>query len=116
MEAHASSVLVRRSALEGAIGLIDEQLPGSYGEDFDWLIRAWFKNRAAFTRPNLGTAISMSNTLAVATYSGGLMRILSIRARPTFRSFFSCARLTRMSFARLRASMRWSRDLAGAFA
>jgi hypothetical protein len=28
----------------------------------------------------------------------------------------SCARFTRMSFARLRASMRWSRDLAGAFA
>src|SRR5262245_13228294 len=58
----------------------------------------------------------MSNTLAVATYSGGLLRILSIRARPTFRSCFNCARLSRMSFACMRASMRWSRDLAGAFA
>jgi hypothetical protein len=29
------------------------------------------QKRAAFTRPNLGTAISMSNTLAVATYSVG---------------------------------------------
>ena len=79
-------------------------------------MRAWFRKRAAFTRPNLGTAISMSKTFAVATYSGGLLRILSIRARPSFKSFLSCARFTLMSFARLSASMRWSRDLAGAFA
>lgn len=40
MEAHPSSVLVRRSGLEGEIGLVDEQIPGSYGEDFDWILRA----------------------------------------------------------------------------
>lgn len=40
MEAHPSSVLVRRDALNGAIGLFDEEIPGSYGEDFDWMIRA----------------------------------------------------------------------------
>jgi glycosyltransferase involved in cell wall biosynthesis len=40
MEAHPSTVMVRRSALEGAIGLVDEQIPGSYGEDFDWILRA----------------------------------------------------------------------------
>lgn len=40
MEAHPSSVIVRRSALEGAIGLVDEAIPGSYGEDFDWILRA----------------------------------------------------------------------------
>ena len=40
MEAHPSSVLVRRSALEGVIGLVDEHIPGSYGEDFDWILRA----------------------------------------------------------------------------
>ena len=34
---------------------------------FDWLIRHWLRNLAAFTRPNLGTAISMSNTFAVST-------------------------------------------------
>ena len=39
MAAHPSSVMVRRSALE-AIGLVDEEIPGSYGEDFDWLLRA----------------------------------------------------------------------------
>jgi glycosyltransferase involved in cell wall biosynthesis len=40
MEAHPSTVLVRREALLGPIGLVDEDLPGSYGEDFDWIIRA----------------------------------------------------------------------------
>jgi glycosyltransferase involved in cell wall biosynthesis len=40
MEAHPSTVLVRRRALEGPIGLVDEQIPGSYGEDFDWILRA----------------------------------------------------------------------------
>jgi glycosyltransferase involved in cell wall biosynthesis len=40
MEAHPTTVMVRRSALEGAIGLVDEQIPGSYGEDFDWILRA----------------------------------------------------------------------------
>lgn len=40
MEAHPSTVMVRRDALLGPIGLVDEQIPGSYGEDFDWIIRA----------------------------------------------------------------------------
>lgn len=40
MEAHPSSVMVRHDALLGQIGLIDEDIPGSYGEDFDWIIRA----------------------------------------------------------------------------
>lgn len=40
MEAHPSTVLVRRDALETRIGLVDEAMPGSYGEDFDWMIRA----------------------------------------------------------------------------
>jgi glycosyltransferase involved in cell wall biosynthesis len=40
MEAHPSSVVTRRSALLGDIGLVDESIPGSYGEDFDWILRA----------------------------------------------------------------------------
>ena len=40
MEAHPSTVLVRRDALLGPIGLVDEEIPGSYGEDFDWILRA----------------------------------------------------------------------------
>ncbi|QSR26769.1 glycosyl transferase [Nocardioides aromaticivorans] len=40
MEAHPSSVVVRRTALSSSIGLVDEDIPGSYGEDFDWMIRA----------------------------------------------------------------------------
>ena len=38
-EIHPSSVLVRRDLL-GKVGLIDETLPGSYAEDYEWLLRA----------------------------------------------------------------------------
>jgi glycosyltransferase involved in cell wall biosynthesis len=37
---HSSSFVFRRGALLGDIGLIDEDLPGSYGEDYDVLLRA----------------------------------------------------------------------------
>jgi glycosyltransferase involved in cell wall biosynthesis len=37
---HSSSFLFRRAALLGEIGLIDEDLPRSYGEDYDILLRA----------------------------------------------------------------------------
>ncbi len=40
MEAHPSTVVVLREALLGDIGLVDEDIPGSYGEDFDWILRA----------------------------------------------------------------------------
>jgi glycosyltransferase involved in cell wall biosynthesis len=40
MAGHPSSVVVRRDALVGPIGLVDEDIPGSYGEDFDWILRA----------------------------------------------------------------------------
>ncbi len=40
MEAHPSSVVVRRTAFLGEIGFVDEEIPGSYGEDYDWMLRA----------------------------------------------------------------------------
>ncbi len=46
-EAHPSTVVVRREALVGAIGLIDEEIPGSYGEDHDWILRAAQHGRIA---------------------------------------------------------------------
>src|SRR4029079_260073 len=58
----------------------------------------------------------MSMTFAVSTYAGGLLRIVSIFVFPSLRSFLSCARLTRTSFALLRASIRWSRERTGACA
>ncbi len=39
-ELHPSSVLVRRAALLDEIGLVDEDLPGSFAEDYDWVLRA----------------------------------------------------------------------------
>jgi glycosyltransferase involved in cell wall biosynthesis len=39
-ELHPSSFVVRRSALLGELGLVDEAIPASYGEDYDLLLRA----------------------------------------------------------------------------
>ncbi len=39
-ELHPSTVLVRRSLLLDRIGLVDEAIPGSYAEDYEWLLRA----------------------------------------------------------------------------
>jgi len=38
-ELHSSTLMMRRSAFDLA-GLYDEELPFSYGEDYDWLLRA----------------------------------------------------------------------------
>lgn len=40
MAAHPSSVVIERSTLETTVGLVDEEIPGSYGEDFDFILRA----------------------------------------------------------------------------
>lgn len=39
-EVHSSTLLIRRSAIRDHIGLFDENLPGSYAEDYEWLLRA----------------------------------------------------------------------------
>jgi glycosyltransferase involved in cell wall biosynthesis len=39
-ELHPSTVLARRRQLLDGIGLVDEQIPGSYAEDYEWLLRA----------------------------------------------------------------------------
>jgi glycosyltransferase involved in cell wall biosynthesis len=40
MELHPSTVVVDREALMDRIGLVDEAIPGSYAEDYEWLLRA----------------------------------------------------------------------------
>ena len=39
-EIHTSTLLVRRDDFTGRIGLMDEAIPGSYAEDYEWLLRA----------------------------------------------------------------------------
>jgi glycosyltransferase involved in cell wall biosynthesis len=38
MEVHSSTVLVRRAVWD-AVGGVDEEIPGGYSEDYDWLLR-----------------------------------------------------------------------------
>jgi hypothetical protein len=39
-EMNMVTVLTRRSAILDSVGLVDEELPGSYCEDYDWVLRA----------------------------------------------------------------------------
>jgi len=39
-ELHPSTVLAHRDRLLEQIGLVDEEIPGSYAEDYEWLLRA----------------------------------------------------------------------------
>jgi glycosyltransferase involved in cell wall biosynthesis len=39
-ELHPSTFLIRRAALVEGFGLVDEQIPGSYAEDYEFLLRA----------------------------------------------------------------------------
>ncbi|MDP9240686.1 MAG: glycosyltransferase [Actinomycetota bacterium] len=39
-ELHPSTFLIRRAALVDGIGLVDEQIPGSYAEDYEFLLRS----------------------------------------------------------------------------
>lgn len=49
---HPSTFVIRRSALT-AIGLVDEEIPGSYGEDYDLLLRAARHGRVLAVRQPL---------------------------------------------------------------
>jgi glycosyltransferase involved in cell wall biosynthesis len=40
MEVNPCTLVVERTALLESIGLVDEDIPGSYCEDYDWLLRA----------------------------------------------------------------------------
>jgi len=40
LELHPSGLVVRRRLLLDRIGLVDEHIPGSYAEDYEWLLRA----------------------------------------------------------------------------
>jgi glycosyltransferase involved in cell wall biosynthesis len=39
-ELHPSTFLIRRAALVDGFGLVDEEIPGSYAEDYEFLLRA----------------------------------------------------------------------------
>jgi hypothetical protein len=40
MGVHLSTLLMTRDAFTTTVGPFDEEIPGSYGEDYDWLLRA----------------------------------------------------------------------------
>lgn len=60
-ELHSSSFLIRREALLGPMGWIDEELPGSFAEDYDLVLRA----------SRLAPLHGVPEPLAMITFAGG---------------------------------------------
>ncbi|MET7708583.1 glycosyltransferase family A protein [Micromonospora sp. NPDC005413] len=60
MEVHSSTVLVRRATWD-VVGPVDEELPGGYGEDYEWLLRV-----AAH-----GPVVIVPEVLVVVDWHGG---------------------------------------------
>jgi glycosyltransferase involved in cell wall biosynthesis len=57
-ELHPSTILARRRQLLDDIGLVDEDIPGSYAEDYEWLLRA----------SRLGPVLAVAEPLAVINW------------------------------------------------
>lgn len=55
-EVHPSTFLFRRSALLGAVGLVDEEVPGGFGEDYELLLRT-VKVAPIRNVPHVGTVV-----------------------------------------------------------
>ncbi|MEV7431797.1 glycosyltransferase family A protein [Nocardioides sp. NPDC092400] len=61
---HVPTVMVRRSRLLDDIGLLDEELPGGYAEDYDWVLRAATVDRFAVVEMGLVLARPRPRPLA----------------------------------------------------
>jgi glycosyltransferase involved in cell wall biosynthesis len=59
---HPSTIVVRTAAFRDRIGRIDEAIPGSYGEDYEWLLRA----------AELGPILGVTEPLVRVRWGGSL--------------------------------------------
>lgn len=60
-ELHSSTLLMPRAALLGPLGLVDEEVPGSFGEDYDLLLRA----------ARIAPIVSLQEVLVEVRWHGG---------------------------------------------
>lgn len=77
---HSSTFVFRREALLGQLGLVDENLPGSYGEDYDLLLRTSKLGRIAIVnRPMVSVTWSQNSYFfgKWGAYAEGLEYILN---------------------------------------
>ena len=100
---HSSTFVFRRDALLGALGLVDENLPGSYGEDYDLLLRTSALGRIAVVNEPLVIVTWSQNSYFFGrwgAYADGLEYLL--QTHPGFRKDRQAhARITgQIAFAR----------------
>lgn len=80
---HSSTFVFRRDALLGELGLVDEDLPGSYGEDYDLLLRTSRLGRIAVVNEPLVSVTWSQNSYFFGkwgAYAEGLEYLLGAHA------------------------------------
>lgn len=116
-ELHPSTFLMRRAALVEGFGLVDEDLPGSYAEDYDLLLRAASYGRV-LNVPEVHARIRWHAESHFANRHETIARALAVllERHPDFRTVpAGYARVTgQIAFARAalgerRAALRWAR-------
>lgn len=76
---HSSTFVFRKDALTGPVGLVDESLPGSYGEDYDLLLRTALAGPiVVVNRPLVSVALGQSYFFGKwGAYAEGLEYLLA---------------------------------------
>lgn len=113
----SGSFVARRDELTGRLGLVDEDLPGSYGEDYDMLLRAASIAPVAVVNRPLVSVTWAQNSYYMGKwglYADGLQYLFE--KHPGFAADRkACGRITsQIAFARAangerRTALRWSR-------
>lgn len=106
---HSSTFVFRRDALLGPLGLVDEDLPGSYGEDYDMLLRASSLGRIAVANTPLVSVTWSQNSYFFGkwgAYAEGLEYLLD--THPGFRE-------DRRAYARIAGQIAFARASNGDF-
>lgn len=114
---HSSTFVFRREALMGAVGLVDEELPGSYGEDYDLLLRTSQVGRiAVVNRPLVGVTWSQNSYFfgKWGAYAEGLEYLLAThegfsRDKKAYGRLASQIAFARASNGERRLARRWAR-------
>ncbi len=95
----STSFVLRRDALVGSLGLVDERLPGSYAEDYDLMLRvAWRRPLVSVEQPLVDVYWHEQSFFAErwATISSALTYLLA--KHPSFLSY-------RRGFARIKGQI-----------
>ena len=114
---HTSTLLVRRMDFLDTIGPFDESMPGGYGEDYEWLLRAASRGRLHCVREPLVSVLWHDASWFDGRWDmivGSIDRLLELhpeiaRSRPGLGRLFGRLAFAHAAAGRRREALRWTR-------